>query len=131
MLPKVLVSLLTSVQSKLFDMLTLLHDIKAPMIFDPKAGRPSVTTTFAYWFFLATLASLWSLHQHDNQLTATITTAMCWAIATILYMFRSLDKAKIDLDNKSIELDSSEPSVQASDTPQRDVAEPQSNGSAQ
>ena len=56
---------------------------------------------------------------------------MCWAIATILYMFRGLDKAKIDLDDKSIELDSSEPADQASDKTQHGAAAPQSGGSAQ
>ena len=88
------------------------------MIYDPKAKRTSVTATFAYGFFILTVISLIRLHieTSENSLTPTVTTALCWLLATVLYMFRSLEKAKIDLDDKSIELDSSD---EADKTPQR------------
>lgn len=79
-----------------------------PMIVDGKTQLKSVTLTFTYIAGLLSLLSVILLHLSSKLLTATITTLMFWVLATILYMFRSLHKAKIDLDNKSIELESTE-----------------------
>jgi hypothetical protein len=40
--------------------------------------------------------------------TATTITALVWVVATILYMIRKLNKAKIDLNDQSIELENEE-----------------------
>lgn len=91
------------------------------MLKDPQTEKPSVTITFAYIFFIATLISIFFLHKNPEQLTATIVTVLCWAAATIFYMVRKINKAKIDLNDQSIELESSQSSEQSDDTSQRDV----------
>ena len=122
MLSIILTSLLNSFQSIFSKPYSFLYGVKVPMILDPQTNEPSVTITFSYIFFISSLVSLFFLHKNPQLIAASVTTVLCWAIATILYMIRKLHKAKIDLESRSIELESNE---QSSDTPQHDASQPQ------
>lgn len=69
------------------------------------AGKPSVTLFFMYLSNLVAIVSLILLHVKGDPFTATSTTAIYAIIQTVLYMLRRLQKAKFDLDDKSIELE--------------------------
>jgi hypothetical protein len=77
-----------------------------PMIRSDKSGGPSVTLTFAYVTFIIAVVSVIYNHLVDGLLTATITSIIFWALAVVLYRLGKLDKAKFDLENKTLELDS-------------------------
>lgn len=77
--------------------------IKLPFVYDAATKQPSITLMFAYVTFVLALVSTILLHIFDSLLNATITSICFWVIAYVLYRIRKLDKAKIDLDDKSIE----------------------------
>lgn len=79
-----------------------------PMAKDSAQNKPSATLLFAYIsFFLASFLITYLFFKGEN--TTATTLAITMAITyTILYMIRALHKAKIDLDNKSIDLESEE-----------------------
>jgi hypothetical protein len=72
------------------------------------AGKPSVTLFFMYLSNLLAVVSLALLHVKGDAFTATTTTAIYAVVQTVLYMFRRLQKAKFDLDDKSVELEGEE-----------------------
>lgn len=78
--------------------------IHAPMVLE-NTGKKSVTLTFVYFAGTIVLFSVIALHFWIKLLTASLVSIAFWVIATVLYMFRSLHKAKIDLDDKSLELE--------------------------
>jgi hypothetical protein len=82
--------------------------IHTPFIFDAGTQGPSITITFAYITFFLAIASVIALHFKTELFIATSTALMFWVVATVLYMIRKITKAKIDLDNKAIELDGGE-----------------------
>lgn len=118
MLPTFMVSLLSKVQKSFMKFMSLWSVMRMPMVYDPKSKRASVTATFAYGFFLVCIGSLFFLHKNEAVLSATIMSALCWLMATVLYMFRGLDKAKFDLNDKSVELGSSD-SLESDEKQQR------------
>lgn len=76
-----------------------------PFLLDPTTNKPSITLMFAYMTFTLAICSTIGLHWNVNFLTASITSILFWMVATIFYMIRKLNKAKLDLDDKSIELE--------------------------
>lgn len=79
--------------------------IKFPYAYDAEREEPSVTLLIMYLASVMTIVSLVALHFTDTFI-ASVTTISFWALTTIFYRLRNLDKAKIDLDDKSIELES-------------------------
>lgn len=79
-----------------------------PYAFDAERKSPSATLFFAYISFYIASISLIFLHFNEKLLTATIMSFVFTGMMIIFYMIRKLNKAKIDLDDKSIELDGSE-----------------------
>lgn len=82
--------------------------LRLPFAFDSVSGKPSVTLLFAYITFVLALTSTILLHVTDKVFTATVTSIMFFVISTIFYLLRRLTKAKLDLDDRSIELDGEE-----------------------
>lgn len=78
--------------------------MKLPFVFDSRTKKPSITLLFAYVTFINMIISLILLHVWQSLLIATSASILVWVIAVIFYRLRNLDKAKIDLDDKSIEL---------------------------
>lgn len=81
--------------------------IRFPMAHDITTGKPSVTLLFPYIsFFIAMTAII--LLMRENTLYGAIAAIGSWIIALVLYLMRKLTKAKIDIDDKSIELENEE-----------------------
>ncbi len=85
--------------------------LRLPFIYDPSTNGPSITLMFPYITFLLAILSTIALHFKVELFVATSTTLMFWLVSTILYMIRRITKAKIDLDDKSVELDGGEESA--------------------
>lgn len=69
------------------------------------SGKPSVTLFFMYLANLLAIISLALLHVKGDAFTATTTTTIYAIVQTVLHMFRRLHSAKLDLDDKSVELE--------------------------
>jgi hypothetical protein len=69
-------------------------------------NKISITLWFAYISFIIMIASLIGLHFKPNFLIPTTITIVVWVIATIFYLIRRIHKAKLDFNNKSLELES-------------------------
>lgn len=83
-----------------------------PFVHDPTSEQPSVTLMFFYIsFVIAALivgaSSIASLIKGDY-LTATFMPITMYVLGFVFYRLRRLDSFKIDLDDKSIELDGGE-----------------------
>ena len=76
-----------------------------PYLFDPTTNQPSITLGLLYITSLLMIGSLIGLHIKDDLLTATLTSIMVWILAYVMYRLRKLDSFKINLEEKSIELD--------------------------
>jgi|CXWL01.1.fsa_nt_gi hypothetical protein len=84
------------------------NGVHVPFIYDQSVKGPSMTLMFPYVTFVISILSIIALHFKVELFVATTTTLMFWLVSTILYMIRRITKAKIDLDDKSVELDSGE-----------------------
>lgn len=82
--------------------------LKLPYAFDPITKKPSVTLFFAYISFIIASISLISLHFESHLLSATGMSFIFTGMMIIFYLIRSINKAKIDLDDKEIDLESGE-----------------------
>ena len=82
-----------------------------PLAHDGATGKPSVTLFFVYLSNILAIASLITLHIAADKITASIMTCIYAITWVILYMFRALQKAKIDFDDKSIELEGEDDKV--------------------
>ena len=80
--------------------------VRLPYAHDTTTGKPSITLLFAYTTFILTLVSAISLHKNTEHLEASIFSLVFWAISFVMYRMRRLDKFKIDIDDRSIELES-------------------------
>jgi len=87
-----------------------------PMAYDPESGKPSISLMFAWLTFMSALVSTIALNFTDKTLTASITGIMFWVMAIVFYKVRKLDKFKIDLQNKSIELDAQNETTNGKDS---------------
>ena len=81
---------------------------KMPLVWDEAEKKASFRLSAAYFSFLLACLSLVALHFFDSLLAASWTTIAFYAIATTFYMLKKLNKAKIDLDDKSLEFDASD-----------------------
>lgn len=89
-----------------------------PFAHDPVTGKPSITLMYSYVTFMIACASIGAAHYNVRYIPATIISIFFWVIAVVFYMIRKLNKAKIDLQNKSLELDNDDdkkPSAPARD----------------
>lgn len=91
--------------------------VRVPFVMSGTQKKPSITLTFAYLTFAIACASITALHFSASLAIATWTSIGFWVIATVLYMMRSISKAKFDLDDKSIDLESGEKPEQDDDEP--------------
>lgn len=82
--------------------------LRLPFAYDPVFNKPSITLLFAYIAFLISAISLIALHFKDTLLTATAMTFVFTGMMIVFYLIRSINKAKIDLDDKEIDLESGE-----------------------
>lgn len=83
-----------------------------PFVHDPVKGKPSVTLLFFYITFclttLAISASSTMLIIKGSYLQATMMPMLAWFSAFVFYRLRRLDSVKINLAEKSVELDGGE-----------------------
>lgn len=79
--------------------------IKFPYAFDATTNKASVTLLFVYITFIFAVISSIILHFTEQVFTATVTVLIFWAVAMVFYLLRRLTKTKIDLDDRSIELE--------------------------
>jgi hypothetical protein len=77
-----------------------------PLAFDGLKQAPSARLLFAHVSFYIAALSVVALHLNSSLLTATITAILFFLLCTVLYMLRNLTKAKFDLDDKSVDLES-------------------------
>lgn len=75
-----------------------------PFIQDAITEKPSMTLTFAFVSFLICCTGIIFLIARDLTV-GTITSLLFWVICMVFYRMRKLDKFKIDLDDRTIELD--------------------------
>ena len=82
--------------------------MRFPYAYDPTTGKPSITLLQFYVSWVVVFCSLFALHFKASLWPATAGCMLWWVLSVIFYRMRRLDKAKIDLDDKSIELESTE-----------------------
>lgn len=82
-----------------------IEGMNVPYFKDPSTGKPSLSTVFPYVSFVMTVASVIALHFRPSLVMATSTTMAFWVLSVIFYKFRGFSKAKIDLDDKSLEVE--------------------------
>lgn len=82
-----------------------------PFVHDPTTKQPSVTLMFFYISFVVAVSyiavSSGMLIAKGDYLSATLMPTMLLLLGFVFYRLRQLDKVKIDLDDKEIELSSS------------------------
>lgn len=84
------------------------NGLRFPYAHDPISKKPSVTLLTYYTSFYMTVGSLIYLHSKSDPITAAAMTMLFWVLSYIFYRIRKLDKAKISLKDKSIELDATD-----------------------
>jgi len=82
--------------------------VRLPYAYDPTTAKPSITLLQFYVSWLLMFCSLIALHVKPSLWPASAGCMVWWAMSVIFYRLRRLDKAKINLDEKSIELESTE-----------------------
>jgi hypothetical protein len=80
--------------------------IRVPFAHSGASGKPSVTLLLLYISSLAVLASLFLLHWRPSLWEPTAMTIVWWSLSVVFYLMRNLQKFKVDLDDKSIEMHS-------------------------
>ena len=75
---------------------------------DATTGKPSVTLFMAYVSFILACGSLVALHFKETLLTATSMSFVFTGMMIIFYMIREINKASINLKDKSINLENTE-----------------------
>ena len=80
------------------------------LAYDPISQKPSITLLMTYVSFLLAIGSTVLLHA-QSLLMGTIASLMLATIMTIFYLIRSLNKAKINLEEKSFELENNDEDV--------------------
>ena len=78
--------------------------IHLPFSFDPETNKPSITLMFFWISSTLSVASLILLHIGIVTYTATAMSLGFVLLAFVMYRMRKLDKVKINLTEKSIEL---------------------------
>lgn len=85
--------------------------LKFPYAYDKISNGPSVTLFFCYISFILTLISIIFLFFKPDVLSPTLCSMMLFVICLVIYRMRHLDKFKLDLDDRSLELKSSDENV--------------------
>jgi hypothetical protein len=75
---------------------------------DVTTGKPSITLFMSYVSFILACGSLIALHFRESLLTATAMSFVFTGMMIVFYMIRSLNKASINLKDKSINLENNE-----------------------
>lgn len=83
--------------------------IPLPMLRDEPDGKPSFTLLCVYLTFVLAFNSVVAMHFTKDLLSAG-TSIMFWVVAMVFYRLKKISKAKLDLDDKSIELEDSDKS---------------------
>lgn len=78
-----------------------------PFIRDAHTKEPSMTMTFALLSFMVAITGIIFLTL-KSVAEGSIAAILFWVICMVFYRIRKLDKFKIDLDDKSIELEGSD-----------------------
>lgn len=76
--------------------------------YDPVAQKPSITLFMAYIAFWISAISIIALQFRADPILAALTSLLFTALMIVFYMIRSINKAKFDLSNKALELESGE-----------------------
>jgi hypothetical protein len=77
-----------------------------PLVYDPDKKKASFTLLSAYVSLTLALASVIALHFSEQFKSATLITLGFWAAATTFYLLHGgISKAKIDLKDQEVELD--------------------------
>lgn len=76
-----------------------------PVMYDSSRKEASATLFFMYIANLVAICSVLWLHTKGDPLTATLTATIYSVVWTILYMMRRIQKAKVDLDDRSVDLE--------------------------
>lgn len=76
-----------------------------PVAYDASRGEASATLFFMYIANIVAICSVLWLHTKGDPLTATLTATIYSVVWTILYMMRRIQKAKVDLDDRSVDLE--------------------------
>ena len=79
--------------------------MRLPYAYSHDEKKPSVTLLFVWVSGMLAVISTFALNFTEKTFTAACVAICFWAIAMVLYRIRRLDKFKIDLDDRSIELD--------------------------
>ncbi len=86
--------------------------IYLPFVHDPQRNEPSVTLMFFYLTFILSMifvsASSIILLIKNEPINATLMPTLLMLLGFVFYRLRNLDKIKIDLDDKEIELSSTD-----------------------
>jgi hypothetical protein len=93
------------------------HGIPFPTAREEPEGQPSFTLFTAWVSFVIAAVSVIDLHFHAERIGATLTAIFFWTLAMIFYRIRNLQKAKIDLSKKEVELDGDDDSPQKGSEP--------------
>lgn len=85
------------------------NGFRMPIMRSAASKKPSITLMFPYVTFILSIISLigyyvQSVISGSSLLIPTTLTIMHFALCTIFYMIRSINKAKIDLDDGQIEI---------------------------
>lgn len=91
--------------------------VSMPLMYDPVADKASLTVLFPYVSFWLTFFSLIAMHFYPSIWSATFGCGLLWLLSTVLYMIRKLNTAKIDFDDKSIELEAEETECKVQEDP--------------
>lgn len=84
------------------------NGLKFPFAYDPTEKKPSITLLTYYIALYMAIGSLIWIHFRPESLIPTSLTILFWTLSYIFYRIRKLDKAKVSLEDKSIELESKE-----------------------
>lgn len=79
--------------------------LRLPFVYDAVSGKPSVTLLFTYITFILAMTSVIAFHFVDSLLSPAITSISFFALCTVFYLLRRLTKFKVDLDDRSIDLE--------------------------
>jgi hypothetical protein len=83
------------------------HGLNLPAAYDKDKDGPSMSLFFAYLAFFCTLILIVTLSIQNIEL-GVLASIIYSTLQTVFYLLRRLSKAKIDLDDKAIELEGSD-----------------------
>lgn len=84
------------------------HGIKFLYAYDSEKKSASSTLFYCYISFYLVLASLIALHFKAELLTASSVTIGFFSVCMIFYRLRKIDKLKVDLDDRSIDIENND-----------------------